>query len=85
MMSTLRIKSRVPSHPGVLLRDVVLPELGITQSEFADRLGVSRRTDTARTPPDHAGYGNPLGQVAGQWRRDLAEDAASGLLALIEI
>jgi hypothetical protein len=48
MMDTLRNKNRVPTHPGALLRDVVLPELGITQGEFADRLGVSRliaRTD----------------------------------------
>jgi len=43
-MDTLRNKKRAPTHPGALLREVVLPEMGITQGEFADRLGVSRRT-----------------------------------------
>jgi hypothetical protein len=35
-METLRNKNRTPTHPGALLREVVLPELGITQGEFAD-------------------------------------------------
>ena len=43
-MESLRNKNRAPTHPGALLREVVLPELGITQAEFADRLEVSRRT-----------------------------------------
>ena len=43
-METLRSKTRKPTHPGALLRQDVLPELKITQQEFADRLGVSRRT-----------------------------------------
>ena len=38
-MPTLRRKKRAPTHPGALLREVVLPELGITQGEFAARLG----------------------------------------------
>ena len=37
-MSTRRNKKRAPTHPGALLREVVLPELGITQAELADRL-----------------------------------------------
>ncbi|MBS0397950.1 MAG: HigA family addiction module antidote protein [Proteobacteria bacterium] len=40
-MSTLRSKQRRPIHPGAILREDVLPELKITQTEFADRLGVS--------------------------------------------
>lgn len=43
-MSSLRSKSRKPTHPGETLREDVLPELGITQSEFAKLLRVSRRT-----------------------------------------
>ncbi len=31
-----------PTHPGAILREDVLPALGITQIELADRLGVSR-------------------------------------------
>jgi addiction module HigA family antidote len=41
---SLRAKSRKPTHPGEILREDVLPSLNITQTELADRLGVSRRT-----------------------------------------
>lgn len=35
----------IPAHPGALLRDQVLPNLsGLTKSEFAELLGVSRQT-----------------------------------------
>ena len=37
-------RSRKPTHPGAVLREDVLPALGITQVEFARRLGVSRLT-----------------------------------------
>src|SRR5690348_1755368 len=43
-MSTLRSKNRRPTHPGAILREDILPSLGITQTEFAKRLRVSRRT-----------------------------------------
>jgi len=43
-MGTLRDKERKPTHPGEVLREDVLPALGLTQLEFANRLGVSRRT-----------------------------------------
>lgn len=43
-MSTLKTKNRRPTHPGAILREDVLPSLDITQSQLADRLGVSRRT-----------------------------------------
>ncbi|HLB42855.1 MAG TPA: HigA family addiction module antitoxin [Gammaproteobacteria bacterium] len=43
-MSKLRTKNRRPTHPGAILREDVLPPLGITQTELADKLGVSRRT-----------------------------------------
>lgn len=41
-MKTLRDPKRKPSHPGELLREDVLPALGMSQTEFARRLGVSR-------------------------------------------
>ncbi len=75
-MATLRNKKRAPTHPGALLREVVLPELGITQGEFADRLGVSRRTVSEilheRRPvtPDMAiRLGRLMGNGAGLWLR----------------
>lgn len=43
-MNSLRSKARRPTHPGAILREDVLPELGLTQAEFAERLGVARRT-----------------------------------------
>ena len=43
-MDTMRAKKRRPTHPGEILREDVLPTLGLTQLEFANRLGVSRRT-----------------------------------------
>ena len=36
--------TRSPTHPGAVLREDVLPALGITQTELALRLGVSRLT-----------------------------------------
>ena len=75
-MDTLRNKKRAPTHPGALLREVVLPELGITQAEFAERLEVSRRTVSEilheRRPitPDMAiRLGKLLGNGAGLWLR----------------
>lgn len=35
---------RKPSHPGALIRDVILAETGITVSELAKRCGVARNT-----------------------------------------
>jgi addiction module HigA family antidote len=36
-------KTRRPTHPGELLREETLPAAGLSQSELAARLGVSRR------------------------------------------
>lgn len=76
MMRTLRNKKNAPTYPGALLREVVLPELAMTQREFADRLGVSRRTVSEvlheRRPitPDMAiRLGKLLGNGAGLWLR----------------
>jgi antitoxin HigA-1 len=43
-MNTLRAKNRKPTHPGAILREDILPSLNISQTDLADRLGVSRRT-----------------------------------------
>lgn len=43
-MRSLRDPHRKPTHPGAILREDVLPELGWTQSELATRLMVSRQT-----------------------------------------
>jgi addiction module HigA family antidote len=43
-MKSLRNPNRKPTHPGAVLREDVLPELGWTQMELANRLMVSRQT-----------------------------------------
>jgi addiction module HigA family antidote len=43
-MNSLRDPNRRPTHPGVVLREDVLPDLGWTQGELATRLLVSRVT-----------------------------------------
>ncbi|HTR01457.1 MAG TPA: HigA family addiction module antitoxin [Candidatus Acidoferrum sp.] len=42
MKKSLRHPARRPTHPGAILREDVLPALGMSQTEFAQRLGVSR-------------------------------------------
>jgi addiction module HigA family antidote len=41
-MKSLRDPKRRPTHPGAILREDVLPALEMTQTDFAQRLGVSR-------------------------------------------
>jgi addiction module HigA family antidote len=41
-MKGLRNPQRRPTHPGAILREDVLPALGMTQTHLAERLGVSR-------------------------------------------
>ena len=41
---SLRNPNRKPTHPGAILREDVLPALGMTQTEFTKRLAVSRLT-----------------------------------------
>ena len=43
-MKSLRNPNRRPTHPGAILREDVLPTLEMTQTELAQRLGVSRLT-----------------------------------------
>lgn len=46
-MKTLRDPKRRPTHPGAVLREDVLPGLGMTQEAFADAIGVHRVTLSA--------------------------------------
>jgi len=41
-MKSLRDPNRRPTHPGAILREDVLPAIDMTQTELAERLGVSR-------------------------------------------
>ncbi len=43
-MKSLRNLDRRPTHPGAILREDVLPSLGMTQSKLAELLCVSRLT-----------------------------------------
>jgi addiction module HigA family antidote len=38
------MRKRSPTHPGAILREDVFPNLGISVTEFARHLGVSRQT-----------------------------------------
>lgn len=40
----MRNRERKPTHPGAVLREDTLPALRISQTELANRLGVSRLT-----------------------------------------
>lgn len=42
----MRSRKRRPTHPGELLREETLPASGLTQSELATQLGVTRRAVT---------------------------------------
>jgi antitoxin HigA-1 len=40
-------RKRRPTHPGELLREEVLPAAGLTATQLAQRMGISRRTVAA--------------------------------------
>lgn len=65
---------RRPTHPGAVLREDVLPELGMSQTEFARLLGVGRLTVSdllhekrACSPEMAARLGRLLGTSAASW------------------
>ena len=73
---SLRSTQHKPTHPGVILREDVLPELRMTQTELALRLGVSRLTvseilhEKRPITPDMAvRIGKLLGNGPGVWLR----------------
>ena len=43
-MKSLRNPNRKPTHPGAVLREDLLPELGVTHSVLASDLGLSEAT-----------------------------------------
>lgn len=73
-MTGIKEPERRPTHPGEILRENVLPTLGLTQKEFADNLGVSRLTvseillEARGVTPDMAiRLGKLLGNGARIW------------------
>ena len=67
---------RPPTHPGVILREDVLPSLGLSVSEAARQLRVSRQTlhrilagTSAVTPEMAVRLGKFCGNGAGLWLR----------------
>jgi addiction module HigA family antidote len=80
-----------PVHPGAILREDVLAELGLTVGDAAERLGISRVTlsrvihEHARISPnlalrlEAAGVGTARGWLAMQTARDLADERAAGI------
>lgn len=41
---TTRNPNRCPTHPGALLAEIVFPATGLSKTEIAKRLGISRQT-----------------------------------------
>ncbi len=73
---SLRDPKRKPTHPGEILREDVLPALRMTQTEFAQRLDVSRLTVSeilhgkrAITPDMAIRIGRLLSNGPGLWLR----------------
>ena len=67
---------RVPTHPGAILREDVLPALGVSVSEAARQLGVTRQTlhrimaeKASITPEMAARLGRFCGNGPGLWLR----------------
>jgi len=42
-MKSLRDPRRRPTHPGAILREDILPELRLSEAEFAERVGISQQ------------------------------------------
>jgi len=68
--------NRQPTHPGAVLREDVLPDLGISVSEFSRELRISRQimhkvlNETSPVTPNIAlRLGKFIGNGAGIWLR----------------
>ncbi|HQZ82060.1 MAG TPA: HigA family addiction module antitoxin [Pyrinomonadaceae bacterium] len=75
-MSSNIKKNRRPTHPGAILREDTLPALGLSQTEFSQRIGVSPRTvgellrERSKVTPDLAErLGLALDMEAEIWLR----------------
>ena len=44
MVASTRFPGRAPTHPGAVLREIVLPEADLPVASAARRLGISRQT-----------------------------------------
>lgn len=73
-MESLRYRDRRPTHPGAILREIVLPELRISQTELAETLGVSRQIVSAMinerralSPDIAARLARAVGSTAATW------------------
>lgn len=80
MNTTLRHKSIQPSHPGELLREIVIPATDRSKVEIARMLGISRQQlydilgEKKPVSPDVAvRLGKLFGNGAGVWHRMQAE------------
>jgi len=69
-------QARKPTHPGAILREDVLPALGLSVSEAARQLGVTRQTlhrimaeKVSITPAMAARLGRFCGNGSGLWLR----------------
>lgn len=65
-----------PTHPGEMLAEDVIPDSGLTKTDMADRLGISRQTlydllacRQPVTPNLAARLGKLFGNGAGFWLR----------------
>ncbi|MDP1651286.1 MAG: HigA family addiction module antitoxin [Rhodocyclaceae bacterium] len=72
----MRDPQRRPTHPGAILREDVLPALEMTQTELAQRLGVSRLSVSellhekrTMTPEMAARVGKLLNTTPESWLR----------------
>lgn len=75
-MKSLRDPNRQPTHPGALLREDVMPALKMTQTELAERIGVSRLSVSdllhekrAMSPEMAVRIGTLLGNSPESWLR----------------
>jgi addiction module HigA family antidote len=75
-MKPQRTKHVRPTHPGEVLKEIVLPELGVSQAEFAQRLRISASTMSAIlnakrsvTPEIAARLEKLAGSTADMWLR----------------
>ena len=76
MIAAKRNMNRCPTHPGALLREDILPALGMTKVEVADALGISRQHlyDILRerkpvSPEVAVRLGKAFGDGAAVWLR----------------
>src|SRR5258708_22882134 len=75
---------RIPTHPGALLREDIIPAIDMTISQVADALGISRQTlhrilaETAPVTPEMAvRLGKFVGDGPDAWTRMRAAHAVA--------